>query len=117
MSQAGRNPRVDAIIAGSARWREEMQALREVVLESGLREDVKWGQPCYTLDDKNVVVIHGFKDYCALLFFKGALMKDPDEPADPADRERAGRPADPFRGDRRDRRRQIGSEGLCRRRD
>jgi uncharacterized protein YdeI (YjbR/CyaY-like superfamily) len=77
MSQAGRNPRVDAIIAGSARWRQEMQALREVVLESGLREEVKWGQPCYTLDNKNVVVIHGFKDYCALLFFKGVLMKDP----------------------------------------
>ncbi len=78
MSQAGRNPRVDAIIAGNARWREEMQALREIVLEMRAREDVKWGQPCYTLDDSNVVVIHGFKDYCALLFFKGALMKDPD---------------------------------------
>ena len=69
---------VDAIVAGSGRWREEMQVLRAIVRECGLTETVKWGQPCYALDDRNVVLIHGFKDYCALLFMKGALMKDPE---------------------------------------
>ena len=69
---------VDAIIAGYGRWREEMQALRAIVRECRLIEEVKWGQPCYTLDGANVVLIHGFKDYCALLFVKGALMKDPE---------------------------------------
>ena len=69
---------VDAIIAGYGRWREEMQALRAIMRECRLIEEVKWGQPCYTLDGANVVLIHGFKDYCALLFVKGALMKDPE---------------------------------------
>jgi uncharacterized protein YdeI (YjbR/CyaY-like superfamily) len=69
---------VEAIIAGSARWREEMTALRGIVRECRLVEEVKWGQPCYSLDARNVVLIHGFKDYCALLFMKGALMKDPE---------------------------------------
>jgi uncharacterized protein YdeI (YjbR/CyaY-like superfamily) len=59
-------------------WREETQALREIVLACGLSEGRKWGQPCYMLDGANIVLIHGFKDYCALLFFKGALMKDPE---------------------------------------
>lgn len=71
-------PSVEAIIAGYARWREEMTALREIVRECRLTEEVKWGQPCYSLDGRNVVLIHGFKDYCALLFMKGALMKDPE---------------------------------------
>ena len=70
--------KVEAIIAGYARWREEMTALREIVRECPLVEEVKWGQPCYSLDGRNVVLIHGFKDYCALLFMKGALMKDPE---------------------------------------
>jgi uncharacterized protein YdeI (YjbR/CyaY-like superfamily) len=59
------------------KWQAEFDALRDVILDSGLEEQVKWGQPCFTLDGQNVVLIHGFKDYCALLFFKGALMKDP----------------------------------------
>jgi len=55
-----------------------MEALRTIVLDCGLAEELKWRHPCYTLDGKNVVLIHGFKEYCALLFFKGALMKDPE---------------------------------------
>ncbi len=58
-------------------WRPELQQLRALVLNSGLKEELKWGVPCYTLQNNNVVLIHSFKEYCALLFFKGALMKDP----------------------------------------
>jgi uncharacterized protein YdeI (YjbR/CyaY-like superfamily) len=58
-------------------WEAEFAALREIISDCGLEETVKWGQPCFTLDGRNVVLIHGFKEYCALLFFKGALMKDP----------------------------------------
>jgi uncharacterized protein YdeI (YjbR/CyaY-like superfamily) len=68
--------KIGALIAKSD-WRDELAALRNVVLGCGLSEDVKWGQPCYTAQGRNVVIIHGFKDYCALLFFKGALMQDP----------------------------------------
>ncbi|HEX8816041.1 MAG TPA: YdeI/OmpD-associated family protein [Terriglobales bacterium] len=71
------NPKVDTLIKKSKKWQEEFETLRQIVLESPLAEDVKWGQACYALDGKNVVLIHGFKDYCALLFFKGALLKDP----------------------------------------
>jgi uncharacterized protein YdeI (YjbR/CyaY-like superfamily) len=59
------------------RWGAEYAALRELCLAAGLNEELKWGQACYDLDGRNVVLIHGFKDYCALLFFKGALLKDP----------------------------------------
>lgn len=58
-------------------WETEFAALRAIVSACGLEETVKWGQPCFTLDGRNVVLIHGFKEYCALLFFKGAIMKDP----------------------------------------
>jgi uncharacterized protein YdeI (YjbR/CyaY-like superfamily) len=71
------HPKVDALIKKSGRWAAEMAALRAVALGCGLDETVKWGQPCYTADGGNVVLIHGFNEYCALLFFKGALMKDP----------------------------------------
>jgi uncharacterized protein YdeI (YjbR/CyaY-like superfamily) len=71
------NPRVDAWMTRQKAWPAECAALREVAQASGLTEGFKWGQPCYTLDGRNVVLIHGFKEYCALLFFKGALMKDP----------------------------------------
>ena len=77
MSLANRNPKVDSILAASASWSKEMAALREIVLDCGLAEEIKWGQPCYASEGRNIVLIHGFKDYCALLFFKGALMKDP----------------------------------------
>ncbi|TNE62086.1 MAG: hypothetical protein EP335_13980 [Alphaproteobacteria bacterium] len=72
------NPKVDGVIAKSNQWAAEYRALRAIVLGCGLTEDLKWGVPCYTDGKANVLLIHGFKDYCALLFFKGALMKDPE---------------------------------------
>jgi uncharacterized protein YdeI (YjbR/CyaY-like superfamily) len=70
------NPKVDAILSKTKKWREEFEALRKIVLACQLTEELKWGQPCYTFQDKNIVLIHGFKEYCALLFMKGALLKD-----------------------------------------
>ena len=61
-----------------SQWQKEYAKLRMIVLDTGLTEDVKWGCPCYTSDNRNIVLIHGFKDYCALLFFKGALLSDSD---------------------------------------
>lgn len=72
-----RNPKVDAILRNTSNWREEFEALRAIALDCGLTEELKWYQPCYTLENKNIVLIHGFKEYCALLFFKGVLLKDP----------------------------------------
>lgn len=72
------NPKVDFFFNQAGQWQEAFAKLRQIVLECGLTEDLKWGVPCYTLQKKNVVLIHGFKDYCALLFVKGALLKDPD---------------------------------------
>jgi uncharacterized protein YdeI (YjbR/CyaY-like superfamily) len=71
------NPLVSKVHGKQKRWRAEFAALRLLCLASGLNEELKWGQACYDLDDGNVVLIHGFKDYCALLFMKGALLKDP----------------------------------------
>jgi uncharacterized protein YdeI (YjbR/CyaY-like superfamily) len=71
------NPNVDGLLKKAKKWQEEFETLREIVLDSPLTEEVKWGQACYTSDGGNVVLIHGFKEYCALLFFKGALLKDP----------------------------------------
>lgn len=71
------NPKVDAFMARAKTWRAEFEALRAIALDCALTEELKWGQPCYTQDDHNVVLMHGFKDYCALLFHKGALLKDP----------------------------------------
>ena len=71
------NDKVDAFLGRAKNWRAEFEALRAIIADSELEEDFKWGQPCYTLDGHNVVLMHGFKEYCALLFFKGALMKDP----------------------------------------
>jgi uncharacterized protein YdeI (YjbR/CyaY-like superfamily) len=71
------NPDVDGLLKKAKKWQEEFETLREIVLDSPLTEEVKWGQACYTSDGRNVVLIHGFKEYCALLFFKGALLKDP----------------------------------------
>src|SRR5512147_2635099 len=73
-----KNPKVDALLSKTGQWQKEFKKLRSIVLDCGLTEELKWGQPCYTLDKKNVVLIHGFKEYCALLFFKGALLKDPN---------------------------------------
>ena len=71
------NPKVDFFFNKTGSWQKEYALLRAVLLESGLNEELKWGCPCYTLGKGNIVLIHGFKTYCALLFFKGALQKDP----------------------------------------
>jgi uncharacterized protein YdeI (YjbR/CyaY-like superfamily) len=71
------NPKVDGLLKKANKWQEEFETLREILLDSPLTEEVKWGQACYTSDGRNVVLFHGFKEYCALLFFKGALLKDP----------------------------------------
>ncbi|RYY76236.1 MAG: hypothetical protein EOO52_01585 [Gammaproteobacteria bacterium] len=73
---ANTNPKVDAFLNSAKKWREEFETLRAIILECDLTEDLKWGQPCYTLGKSNIVLIHGFKEYCALLFFKGALLPD-----------------------------------------
>ena len=70
------NPKVDEALGKEKKWQEEFKKLRQIVLDCQLTEELKWGQPCYTLDGKNIVLIHGFKEYCALLFMKGALLKD-----------------------------------------
>lgn len=72
------NPKVDFFFEDAGQWQEEFKALRTIALSTELVEDLKWGCPCYTFEGKNIFLIHGFKEYCALLFFKGALMKDPD---------------------------------------
>ncbi|MEK3867426.1 MULTISPECIES: YdeI/OmpD-associated family protein [Paenibacillus] len=72
------NPRVDKFLSKAKQWREEYEQLRTIVLDCELTEDYKWMHPCYTFDDKNIVLIHGFKEYCALLFHKGALLQDPN---------------------------------------
>ena len=71
------NPLVSKVHGKEKRWSAEFAALRQLCLASGLNEELKWGQACYDLDGRNVVLIHGFKDYCALLFMKGALLKGP----------------------------------------
>lgn len=72
------NPKVDEFLSKSKKWREEFEKLRKIVLDCELTEEFKWMHPCYTLEGKNIVLIHGFKEYCALLFHKGALLKDPE---------------------------------------
>jgi uncharacterized protein YdeI (YjbR/CyaY-like superfamily) len=73
-----RNAKVDAVLRKEGRWSAEMEELRKIALSCKLTEDLKWGQPCYSHNGKNIVLIHGFKEYCAYLFFKGALLKDPE---------------------------------------
>lgn len=70
------NPDVDWYFTKATAWQEEFKALRAIACATGLTEELKWGHPCYTLAGKNVVLMHGFKDYCALLFHKGSLLKD-----------------------------------------
>lgn len=77
MAKSISNPEVNNFLKEANKWKEEYVKLREIVLDSGLTEDFKWMHPCYTLNNKNVVIIHGFKEYCALLFHKGALLQDP----------------------------------------
>ncbi len=72
------NPKVDFFFNKANQWRQEFEQLRLIILDCGLTEELKWGQPCYTFQGKNIILIHGFKEYCAVLFFKGALLNDPN---------------------------------------
>jgi uncharacterized protein YdeI (YjbR/CyaY-like superfamily) len=72
------NPKVDFFFNKAKKWQEEYEKLRMIVLGCGLTEELKWGCPCYTFNNQNIVLIHGFKEYCAFLFFKGALLADPN---------------------------------------
>lgn len=71
------NPKVDFFFTKAKQWKKEFEAMRAIALDCNLTEELKWGQACYTFENKNIVLIHGFKEYCAFLFFKGALLKDP----------------------------------------
>lgn len=70
------NPKVDEYLSKAKKWQEEFEKLRMIILDCQLTEELKWGVPCYTFQKRNIVLIHGFKEYCALLFFKGALLHD-----------------------------------------
>jgi len=70
------NPKVDFFFSKAKKWKEEFEKLRMIILDCGLTEELKWGKPCYALQKTNIVLIHGFKEYCAILFIKGALLKD-----------------------------------------
>ena len=72
------NPKVDFYFSKSIKWQKELEALRMTILDCGLTEELKWGCPCYTFQKSNIVLIHVFKEYCAVLFFKGALLNDAD---------------------------------------
>ncbi len=73
------NPKVDWFFSKDTKWQKEYEKLRMLILDCGLTEELKWGCPCYTFQNRNIVLIHGFKEYCALLFFKGALLNDPND--------------------------------------
>ncbi len=72
------NPKVDVYLAKAKKWQEEMAKFRRISLDCGLTEELKWGKPCYTFQKSNIVIIQGFKEFCALLFCKGALLNDPN---------------------------------------
>ena len=77
MTNIETNPKVDEFLSKAKKWKEEYEKLRQIVLDCELTEEFKWMHPCYTLEKKNIVLIHGFKEYCALLFHKGSLLQDP----------------------------------------
>ena len=76
MTKSGMNPSVDFYFSKGKKWKEELEKLRMILLDCGLKEELKWGVPCYMFQESNIVLIHVFKEYCALLFFKGALLED-----------------------------------------
>jgi len=76
MAKHIKNPKVEFYFSKASKWQKEYEKLRLIMLDCGLTEELKWGCPCYTFEGNNVVLIHGFKEYCALLFFKGALLRD-----------------------------------------
>lgn len=77
MTKSKLNPKVDFYFDEEVKWQKELRKLRAIVLDSPLTEELKWGVPCYTYDNSNVVLLHVFKEYCAILFVKGALLQDP----------------------------------------
>ncbi|GGC77154.1 hypothetical protein GCM10007216_04580 [Thalassobacillus devorans] len=77
MTDSRKTRKVDGFLKKAKQWKEEFETLRNIVLDCGVDEDIKWMHPCYMHEGKNIVLIHGFKEYCALLFHKGALLKDP----------------------------------------
>ncbi len=76
MTKSRMNPKVDFFFSKAKQWQAEFQTLRMIILDCQLTEELKWGVPCYTFQKRNIVLIHGFKEYCAILFVKGALLKD-----------------------------------------
>ena len=72
------NPKVDFFFRNSEKWQKELEKLRAIALDCDLTEELKWGVPCYTFQNSNIALIHEFKEYCAILFVKGALLKDPN---------------------------------------
>ncbi|MGE8342906.1 MAG: YdeI/OmpD-associated family protein [Flavobacterium sp.] len=78
MTKHSTNSKVDFYFEKAEKWKDEIEQMREIVLDCHLSEELKWRSPCYTFEKANIVLIHYFKEYCAFLFFKGALMKDPD---------------------------------------
>ncbi|TQR97400.1 YdeI/OmpD-associated family protein [Paenibacillus ottowii] len=72
------NPKVDAYLDKVKKWQAEMEKLRAIMLDCQLTEELKWGKPCYMFQNSNIAIIQGFKEHCALMFFKGALLKDPN---------------------------------------
>jgi uncharacterized protein YdeI (YjbR/CyaY-like superfamily) len=78
MTKGSMNHKVDEFLNKEKKWQKEFDKLRMIILDCQLTEEMKWGKPCYSFEEKNVVLIHGFKDYCALLFIKGSLLKDPN---------------------------------------
>ncbi len=70
------NPKIDEFLRNANKWQEEFAKLRRIILDCQVTEELRWDKPCYTFQGSNIVLIHGFKEYCALLFFKGALLKD-----------------------------------------
>src|SRR5215471_8179946 len=77
MTKSRMNPKVDGFFTKAKEWQEEFKKLRTIILDFELTEELKWGKPCYSFQESNIVLIHGFKEYCALLFMKGALLRDP----------------------------------------
>src|SRR5215469_7425118 len=77
MTTNGKNPKVDWYFSKAQKWKAESEKLRTIILGCDLSEELRWGKPCYTFEGNNIVLIHGFKEYCAVLFFKGVLLKDP----------------------------------------
>ncbi|MBZ6486605.1 hypothetical protein CCZ20_22450 [Priestia aryabhattai] len=76
MTNSNMNPKVDEFLTKAKKWKEEYETLRKIILDCELTEDYKWMNPCYTFEKKNIVLMHGFKEYCALLFPKGSLLQD-----------------------------------------